>query len=247
MLGRSIKLIGIVGAGLCLYVWSIVQCASQTPDSIAIPKAAWEQLEDAINSISSAIKEIRTAPSPTISSPTQPTAIIRPSPTPEQTQPATAPMIPTPQVYLEGTWFTEQPKERVTITSGFVEDRSFHDGQLSLESDGIYALTDKHHKDDTCYYNIALSADYKKMFWAPAMENYETNTRVALGCRPATIFHRIRDCCVEERRRESHRTEHAHHLPKPRSPIGRCHSCGPCRPCWLPPPCDYCYGWGEPY
>ena len=210
-LRRSIKLTGTVAVGLIVYASSIVQCASQTPDNVAIPKAAWERLESAINAVSGAIRAIR----PT-STPTQPTTP-QPTPTPTTTseflsaqdfepiQSTAGAIIPTPQVYLEGKWVTEWPKERIKIEFGHVEDRMFHDGQLSPEPDGTYALTADHYAE--CRYHIALSHDRHKMFWVPAPSLApevvivdKDKKPIVNKCRPATIFSRIGECCGEEHR-----------------------------------------------
>ena len=205
-LRRSIKLTGTVAVGLIVYASSIVQCASQTPDNVAIPKAAWERLESAINAVTGAIRAIR----PT-STPAQPTTL-QPTPTPPPTaaseflsaqaseQPTTGAITPTPQVYLEGKWVTEWPKERIKIEFGRVEDRMFHDGQLSPEPDGTYLLTADHYAE--CRYHIALSHDRHKMFWVPAPGGVVILDAkpVVNKCRPATIFSRIRECCGEELR-----------------------------------------------
>ena len=46
---RSTKRIGTVVLGLSFYALMIVQCASQTSDSVSVPRAAWEKLENAIH------------------------------------------------------------------------------------------------------------------------------------------------------------------------------------------------------
>jgi hypothetical protein len=47
----STKRIGTVVLGLTFYSLSIVQCASQTSDSVSVPRAAWERLESAIQGV----------------------------------------------------------------------------------------------------------------------------------------------------------------------------------------------------
>jgi hypothetical protein len=210
------KLIGTVALGLIVYGLWIVQCAAQTSDSIAIPKTAWERLEQAITAVSSAITAIR----PT-SAAAQPTTA-RPSPTPTAIsdargqadaepatpEPATGAIIPTPQVYLEGAWLTEWPKDGIRIELGYVEDRMFHDGQLSPNTDGTYALAADGYA--ICSYHISLSPDRHKMFWvpvsSPVLTSAPATTELVRKCRPATVFsriieeHRDRDCCGDHRR-----------------------------------------------
>ena len=94
----STKLIGAVGLGLCLYALSIVQCASQTPDSIQIPKAGWERLQSAIDGVADAMRAIRSAPTPTqtIQSTSPP-----PSTAANQLAHDPDPPVTTSQVYLD--------------------------------------------------------------------------------------------------------------------------------------------------
>jgi hypothetical protein len=198
------KLIGTVAAGLIVYASSIVQGVSQTPDSVSIPKRSWETLESAISGVAEALRGITLAQTSMQSvQPTSPSA----STTANQLMHDSELPATTTQVYLEGKWVTEWPWETVTIASTRVEDPRYPGGKLSPEFDGTYRLTTEHHS--VCYYNIALSPDRNKMFWVPANKKLLTNTVVSvLGCRPSTIFYRIRDgedhrdrdCCVERHR-----------------------------------------------
>src|SRR5713226_4786176 len=198
---RSTKLIGAVGLGLCLYALSIVQCASQTPDSIVIPKAGWERLQSAIDGVADAMRAIRSAPTPT---PTQTIQSTSPSPSTAANQLAQDPDPPvtTSQVYLEGKWVTEWPKDTIPIELGRVEDPRYHGGKLSPQYDGTYELTADHYSP--CYYNIALSPDHNTMFWVPTNNTNKKPPPNAvlpvIGCRPATMFYLIRDCCGERDR-----------------------------------------------
>jgi hypothetical protein len=70
----STKRIGTVVLGLSFYALSIVQCASQTSDSVSIPRAAWEQLESAIHGVAEAMKAISSAQTPTPTQKIQPTS-----------------------------------------------------------------------------------------------------------------------------------------------------------------------------
>ena len=196
---ESTKLIGTVATGLIVYALSIVQCASQTPDSVAIPKSGWEKLESAINSVAEAVKAIR--PTPT-STQTVQSSSPPPSSAAYQLVEDPDPAVTTSQVYLEGKWITEWPRDAIEIELGRVEDRRYHDGKLRPESDGTYTLTDDHYSP--CYYNIALSHDHNKMFWVPILRKSPPPTSAAAPvpvteCRPATIFSRIRNCCGEHR------------------------------------------------
>src|SRR5229473_3299906 len=197
----STKLIGAAGLGLCLYALSIVQCASQTPDSIVIPKAGWERLQSAIDGVADAMRAIRSAPTPT---PTQTIQSTSPSPSTAANQLAQDPDPPvtTSQVYLEGKWVTEWPKDTILIELGRVEDLRYHGGKLSPQYDGTYELTADHYSP--CYYNIALSPDHNTMFWVPTNNTNKKPPPNAvlpvIGCRPATMFYLIRDCCGERDR-----------------------------------------------
>jgi hypothetical protein len=192
---ESTKLIGTVAVGLIVYALSNIQCASQTPDSVAIPKAGLEKLESAVSSVAEALRAIRPAPTSTQ------TAQSTSSPPSNADQLALDPdtTATTSQVFLEGRWITEWPRETVTIELGRVEDRRYHDGKLRPESDGTYTLTDDHY--GPCYYNIAVSPDHNKMFWVPVAKEILPKAVVSVtSCRPATIFVRIRDCCGEQNR-----------------------------------------------
>jgi len=70
---RSTKRIGTVVLGLSFYALMIVQCASQTSDSVSVPRAAWERLESAIQGVAEAMRTITSAQKPT------PTQKIEPS------------------------------------------------------------------------------------------------------------------------------------------------------------------------
>jgi hypothetical protein len=198
------KLIGAAAVGVIVYVSSIVQGASQTTDTVAIPKTSWEKLESAISGVAEALRAIRPAQASTQSvQTTSPPA----SATANQVLQDSELPASTAQVYLEGKWVTEWPWEAVTIASTHVEDPRYPGGKLSTEFDGTYRLTTEHHS--ACYYDIALSPDHNKMFWVPTNKKVLTNAAVSvLGCRPATIFYRIRngeaprdrDCCVERLR-----------------------------------------------
>jgi hypothetical protein len=200
------KLIGMVAVGLIVYASSIVQSASQTPDSVAIPKTSWEKLESAINGVAEAFRAIRSAQTPMLSaqSPAAQSLAVQSTSPPASTAanqliqdyelPAT-----TTQVYLEGKWETEWPWEIVKIKSARVEDPRYPGGRLTPEFDGTYRLTAEPY--GACYYNIALSPDRNKMFWVPTNNTNRkplTNAVVSgVSCRPATIFYRVRECCGE--------------------------------------------------
>ena len=118
---RSTKRIGTVVLGLSFYALMIVQCASQTPDSIQIPKEGWERLQSAIDGVAEAMRAFRSAPTPT---PTQTIQSTSPPPSAAANQLAHDPDPPvtTSQVYLEGKWVTEWPKDTILIELGRVED-----------------------------------------------------------------------------------------------------------------------------
>jgi hypothetical protein len=265
----STKLIGAVGLGLCLYGLSIVQCASQTPDSIVIPKAGWERLQSAIDGVADAMRAIRSAPTPTTTQTIQSTSP-PPSDAANQLAHDPDPPVTTSQVYLEGKWVTEWPKDTILIELGRVEDQRYHGGQLSPQYDGTYKLTADQYSP--CYYNIALSPDHNTMFWVPTNN---TNKKPpppnavlpVTGCRPATMFYLIRDCCGErdrdccvERHRDRDCCGERH---RDRDCCGERHRDRDCcgerhrdRDCcgergrreplvrrWRSPPCDYCNRW----
>src|SRR5262245_9724340 len=171
------KLIDMVAVGLIVYASSIIQSASQTPDSVAIPKTSWEKLESAINGVAEAFRTIRSAQTPMLAAQSLAAqslaaqSLVAQSTSPpastaanqliqDSELPAT-----TTQVYLEGKWETEWPWETVKIKSARVEDPRYPGGKLTPEFDGTYRLTAEPH--GACYYNIALSPDRNKMFWVP--------------------------------------------------------------------------------
>src|SRR5262249_37188880 len=157
----------MVAVGLIVYASSITQSASQTPDSVAIPKTSWEKLESAINGVAEAFRTIRSAQTPMLAAQplaAQPLAaqslvaqslVAQSTSTPASTAanqliqdselPAT-----TTQVYLEGKWETEWPWETVKIKSARVEDPRYPGGKLTPEFDGTYRLTAEPH--GACYY-----------------------------------------------------------------------------------------------
>src|SRR5262245_59115766 len=67
---RSTKRIGTIVLGLSFYALLTVQCVSQTSDSVSVPKAAWERLDNAIQGVAEAMRAITSAQKPT---PTQET------------------------------------------------------------------------------------------------------------------------------------------------------------------------------
>jgi hypothetical protein len=73
---HSTKRIGTVVLGLSFYALLTVQCASQTSDSVSVPRAAWEKLESALQGAADAMKTITSAQKP------NPTQKIEPSPQP---------------------------------------------------------------------------------------------------------------------------------------------------------------------
>ena len=70
---RSTKRIGTVVLGLSFYALLTVQCASQTSDSVPVPRASLERLESAIQSLAEAMRTITSTQKPT------PTEKIEPS------------------------------------------------------------------------------------------------------------------------------------------------------------------------
>ena len=182
-------LIAAILLSLGLYVLSTPQGASQTSDSVSIPRASLERLDRAINDLVDALRVLRSAPA----------APLRAAAPPDPPPPAA----PSP-LNMDGRWFTEWPRDTVLITSGQVEDSRYHGGQLSLESDGTYKLSA--YQYPACYYNISMSADRNTMSWSPAMTAVPASV-----CRPATTFYgseppprepypvslpyRERDCC----------------------------------------------------
>ena len=62
---HSTKRIGTVVLGLSFYALLTVQCASQTSDSVSIPRAAWERLESSIQGVAEAMRTITSAQKPT--------------------------------------------------------------------------------------------------------------------------------------------------------------------------------------
>jgi len=55
---HSTKRIGTVVLGLSFYALLTVQCASQTSDSVSVPRAAWEKLESSIQGVAEAMRTI---------------------------------------------------------------------------------------------------------------------------------------------------------------------------------------------
>ena len=259
----SAKLIGALGFGLFLYALSIVQCASQTADSIAIPKAGWERLQSAIDGVADAMRSIRSAPAPTPAETIQSTSP-PPSTAADQLALDPDPSVTTSQVYLEGRWVTEWPKDTILIELGRVEDARYHGGKLSPQSDGTYVLTSDQY--GPCYYNIALAPDHDTMLWVPANKKPLTNAALPVtSCRPATMFYLIRDCCGERHRDrdccERHRDRDCCERHRDRDCCERHRGRDCCeqhrdRDCcgergrraplvwrWRPPPCGYCDRW----
>ena len=62
---HSTKRIGTIVLGLSFYALLTVQCASQTSDSVTVPRAAWERLESAIQGVAEAMRTITAAQKPT--------------------------------------------------------------------------------------------------------------------------------------------------------------------------------------
>ncbi len=172
---------------------------------------------------------------------------------------ASQPAVTTSQVYLEATWATEWPRERITIDLGRVEDLRFHDevGRLNPEPDGTYRLTGANYY---CYYHISVSPNRNKMSWVPS-QPAPGAPAMTPGCRPATIFYRIRDAeehrdrdCCGERHRDRDCCGERH---RDRDCCGERHRDRDCcgergrrEPVvWRhPPPCHYCgWGWADPW
>ena len=70
---HSTKRIGTVVLGLSFYALLTVQCASQTSDSVSVPRAAWEKLESSIQGVAEAMRTITSAQKPTPTQKIQPT------------------------------------------------------------------------------------------------------------------------------------------------------------------------------
>jgi hypothetical protein len=163
-------LIGAILLSLGLYVLSIAQGASQSPDSVSIPRASLERLDRAINDLVDAIRVLKSAPA---------------SPPSTAAPPDPPPAAPAP-LNTDGRWVTQWPRDTIRITSGQLEDSRYHGGQLSLEGDGIYELSaDRYPR---CYYNISMSANRTAMSWTPAATAVPASV-----CRPATTFYLARD------------------------------------------------------
>src|SRR6266566_3317524 len=86
--------------GLSFYALSIVQCDSQTSDSVSIPRAAWEQLESAIHDVAEAMRAISSAQTPTPTQKIEPTSQPPSTATSELVQ-GPDPPVTTSQVYLD--------------------------------------------------------------------------------------------------------------------------------------------------
>jgi hypothetical protein len=71
---HSTKRIGTVVLGLSFYALLTVQCASQTSDSVSVPRAAWEKLESALQGAADAMKTITSAQKPNPTQKTEPSA-----------------------------------------------------------------------------------------------------------------------------------------------------------------------------
>jgi hypothetical protein len=239
-------LIGAILLSLGLYVLSMDQGASQTSDSVSIPRASLERLDRAINDLVDALRVLKSAPA----SPSRTAAPPDPPP----------PAAPSP-LNMDGRWFTQWPTDTILITAGQLEDSRYHGGQLSLEGDGTYKLSANQYP--ACYYNITMSADRNTMSWSPAMTAVPASV-----CRPATTFYgsepprepypvsypisrpyHERDCCEPHRYQvqvhvhnccERHHAWHCCERPRIR------HCCGErvWRPAhvwrWHPPPRDLC-------
>ena len=106
----STKRIGTVVLGLSFYALSIVQCGSQTSDSVSIPRAAWEQLESAIHGVAEAMRAISSAQTPTPTQKIQPTSQPPSTATSELAQDPDRP-VTTSQVYLDRDC-CERPRDR---------------------------------------------------------------------------------------------------------------------------------------
>jgi hypothetical protein len=104
------RIIGTVVLGLSFYALSIVQCGSQTSDSVSIPRAAWEQLESAIHGVAEAMRAISSAQTPTPTQKIQPTSQPPSTATSELAQDPDPP-VTTSQVYLDRDC-CERPRDR---------------------------------------------------------------------------------------------------------------------------------------
>jgi hypothetical protein len=164
-------LIAAILLSVGLYVLPIAQGASQSPDSVSIPRASLDRLDRAINDLVDAIGVLKSAPA----SP-RPTAA-----PPDPPQPAA----PSP-LNMDGRWATQWPRDTILITSGQLDDPGYHGGRLSLEGDGAYKLSADQYPP--CYYNISMSANRNAMSWTPAVTAVPASV-----CRPATTFYLTRD------------------------------------------------------
>ena len=165
-------LFGAILLSFGLYALSISQGASQSPDSVSIPRASLDRLDRAINDLVDAIRVLKSAPA------SPPSTAAPPDPPPS----APAPL------NMDGRWVTQWqwPTDTILITSGQLEDSRYHGGQLSLEGDGTYELSaDRYPR---CYYNISMSANRDAMSWTPAATAVPASV-----CRPATTFYPARD------------------------------------------------------
>src|ERR1700730_10762214 len=106
----STKRIGTVVLGLSFYALSIVQCGSQTSDSVSIPRAAWEQLESAIHGVAEAMRAISSAQTPPPTQKIQPTSQPPSNSTGELAQDPAPPVTPS-QIYLDRDC-GERPRDR---------------------------------------------------------------------------------------------------------------------------------------
>jgi hypothetical protein len=104
------RIIGTVVLGLSFYALSIVQCGSQTSDSVSIPRAAWEQLESAIHGVAEAMRAISSAQTPTPTQKIQPTSQPPSNSTGELAQDPAPPVTPS-QIYLDRDC-GERPRDR---------------------------------------------------------------------------------------------------------------------------------------
>jgi hypothetical protein len=209
---------------LVVYASSIVPCTSQTSDNVVISKSGWSQLQNAINNVVDAIKTIGSAPTPAqVAPPTTPTLAQATPSTPGSRLEAFADgslaeaLIfdsKTSPEKLEGKWRAGWKNDIVRIEEhGQVRDGAYyHEGTLRLQPqpDGTFKLLID--SEPLCHYNIAVSADRKKMVWMP-IRDIVAPIKIDAGsftCRPATDFYRIveccgerdRDCCGERVRRE---------------------------------------------
>jgi hypothetical protein len=165
-------LIGAILLSVGLYVLTIAQGASQSPDNVSIPRATLDRLDRAINGLVDAMRDLKSAPA-------------SPRPTAAPPDPPQPPATPA-ALSMDGRWVTQWPRDTILITSGQLDDPRYHNGQLNLEGDGTYRLSA--YQYPACYYNISMSADRNAMSWTPAMTVVPASV-----CRPATTFYLTRD------------------------------------------------------